>query len=151
MKRTIIVFILLLIACPQTLFAEQPDLEILRREMQEMRNFYEKRIQELENNYKTQMQALEKRIQTAESIAQSAAIGTERITQQEVSGQHQSAANSFNPAISLILNGRYSNFSNDPDDYELPGFTLSGEAGLGKEGLSVEHTELAFSANVDDA
>ena len=62
MKRTIIVFILLLIACPQTLFAEQPDLEILRREMQEMRNFYEKRIQELENNYKTQMQALEKRI-----------------------------------------------------------------------------------------
>lgn len=150
MKRTIIVFILFFFTSPQILFAEQPDLETLRQEMQEMQNFYEMRIQELENNYKTHMQALEKRIQAAESVAQSAAIGTVRNTQQEVSGQHQTAANSFNPAISLILNGRYANFSNDPHDYELPGFTLSGEAGLGKEGFSVEHTELAFSANVDD-
>ncbi|MBV1914066.1 MAG: porin [Pseudomonadales bacterium] len=57
---------------------------------------------------------------------------------------------SFNPAISLILDGRYASFDNDPEEYELPGFALGGEAGLGEKGFSVGHTELMMSANVDD-
>jgi hypothetical protein len=58
--------------------------------------------------------------------------------------------NSFNPAISLILDGRYAYFQNNPEDYKLPGFQLGGEAGLGEEGLSVGHSELVFSSNIDD-
>ena len=57
---------------------------------------------------------------------------------------------SFNPAISLILNGRYANFANDPETYELPGFMLGNEAGLGEKGFSIGHTELSISANIDD-
>lgn len=56
---------------------------------------------------------------------------------------------SFNPDISLILDGRYSAYSND-SDYELPGFMLGGEAGRGEEGFHLGHNELAISANVDD-
>ena len=61
-----------------------------------------------------------------------------------------SGQNSFNPAISLILDGRFANFDNDAESYELPGFALGNEAGLGERGLSIGHSELLISANIDD-
>ncbi len=57
---------------------------------------------------------------------------------------------SFNPDISIILDGRYANFQNNPEDYELPGFQLGGESGLGEDGFSLGHSELVFSGNIDD-
>src|SRR6185503_2501918 len=62
----------------------------------------------------------------------------------------QVTGNAFNPAISLILNGHYASYSLEPADYALPGFLLDSEAGLATEGLSLDETELAISANVDD-
>src|SRR5262245_60203172 len=64
--------------------------------------------------------------------------------------QGQVSSNAFNPAISLILNGRYTSYSLDPAGYRLPGFLLEEEAGLPSEGLSLDETELAISANIDD-
>ena len=64
--------------------------------------------------------------------------------------QEQVSGNAFNPAISLILDGHYASYSLDPATYELPGFLLDAEAGLPSEGLSLDETELAISANVDD-
>ncbi|MEW8692985.1 MAG: hypothetical protein AB2535_18260 [Candidatus Thiodiazotropha endolucinida] len=57
--------------------------------------------------------------------------------------------NTFNPDISLILDGRFGAFDNE-SDYELPGFMLGGEAGRGEEGFHLGHNELAISANVDN-
>lgn len=57
---------------------------------------------------------------------------------------------SFNPAVSVILDGRYSAYSEDPETYKLPGFPLAGEAGLADEGLSAGESELVISGNVDD-
>lgn len=59
------------------------------------------------------------------------------------------ASNTFNPDISLILDGRYASYGND-SDYELPGFMLGGEAGRGEEGFHLGHNELVLSANIDD-
>lgn len=69
---------------------------------------------------------------------------------QVASAQNQVSGNAFNPAISLILNGHYTAYSLDPEDYALPGFALDAEAGPAIEGLSLDETELAISANVDD-
>ncbi len=66
------------------------------------------------------------------------------------SGQQRVTDNAFNPAISVILDGRYGSFSNDPEDYELPGFQLGGEAGPGEEGFHLGESELTISANIDD-
>jgi hypothetical protein len=66
------------------------------------------------------------------------------LAQQQVSG------NAFNPAIGLILNGHYASYSSDPASFELPGFLLDEETALPSEGLSLDETELALSANVDD-
>src|SRR5262245_35673641 len=60
------------------------------------------------------------------------------------------SSNAFNPALSLILDGKYSNYSRDPKDYQVSGVLLGGEAGLPSEGFSLGETELAASANVDD-
>ena len=54
----------------------------------------------------------------------------------------------FNPAISLILDGRYTDIDNS--ELELPGFQLGGEAGLPDNGFSTGHNELSISANIDD-
>ena len=59
----------------------------------------------------------------------------------------KTSGNEFNPAISLILDGRYSSYDNG---YELPGFQAGGEAGLPEKGFSLGHTELTASANIDD-
>ena len=57
------------------------------------------------------------------------------------------SANEFNPAISLILEGRYADYS---EPFELPGFQLGGEAAIYEKGFSMGHNELIFSANVDE-
>jgi hypothetical protein len=60
------------------------------------------------------------------------------------------AGNTFNPAISLILDGKLADFSRDPDTYSLPGFALGGETGPGERGLQLGESELVMSANIDD-
>ena len=71
-------------------------------------------------------------------------LGTTAAAQDQITG------NEFNPAISLILDGHYASYSRDHAGYGLPGFQLDAEAGLPSEGLSLDETELAMSANVDD-
>lgn len=56
--------------------------------------------------------------------------------------------NEFNPAISLILDGRYTEI--EATELELAGFQLGGEAGLPNPGFSTGHNELTMSANIDD-
>src|SRR5215475_4885227 len=59
-------------------------------------------------------------------------------------------SNAFNPALSLILDGKYSSYSRDARDYAISGFLLGDEAGPQPEGFSLGETELAASANVDE-
>ena len=63
-------------------------------------------------------------------------------------GMGKISGNEFNPAISLILDGRYTDIDNET--LELPGFQLGGEAGLPEKGFATGHNELVISANVDD-
>ncbi|HTP73331.1 MAG TPA: hypothetical protein VML58_14005 [Burkholderiaceae bacterium] len=60
-------------------------------------------------------------------------------------------ANSFNPALSLILSGTATHTSQDPARYQITGFALPPDAefGPGTRGFSLAESELAFSANID--
>lgn len=64
--------------------------------------------------------------------------------------QGQIYSTAFNPAISLILDGKLTSYSKDPESYSLGGFLLGPEAGLGPEGLSADESELSISSNIDD-
>lgn len=59
------------------------------------------------------------------------------------------AAQTFNPAISVVLSGQYAAYENDPEEYAIPGFQLGGHGGLAPEGLGLDHTELTLSSNID--
>jgi len=59
------------------------------------------------------------------------------------------AANAFNPAIGLILNGTLGHFSREPDDYAIAGLPLGGESEPGSQGFALGESELNISANID--
>jgi hypothetical protein len=60
------------------------------------------------------------------------------------------AENALNPGVSAILNGVYSNLSQDPRSFRINGFVPTlGEVGPGVRGLSLGESELAFAANID--
>lgn len=64
--------------------------------------------------------------------------------------RRQTSSNVFNPAISLILDGKFTNFSRNSGTYVAPGFARAEETGPGDEGLRLGESELAISSNVDD-
>ena len=62
----------------------------------------------------------------------------------------QNAGSGFNPRITLILDGKYSDYDLDPEEYEIPGMLLDNEAEMPSEGFAIGESELAIDANIDD-
>ncbi|MDP3585705.1 MAG: TonB-dependent receptor [Thiobacillus sp.] len=110
----------------------QSDLDALRAELKEMKTAYEARIQALE----ARLQKTE--VQTADTAVRAAPVP-------EASAP---ARISFNPDISLILQGRYAHLD-DIDERHISGFLPAGHAHGTPRGFSLDHTELVLSASVD--
>ena len=108
-------------------------------------------IRQLKEGYETQIKALEQRLQGLEMATlkvEPFAAKTEPADKQATTRAGGEGA--FNPAISVVLNGAYGNFSKDPDRYALSGFVPANN-GLspGTRGLSLRESELAIAANID--
>src|SRR5262245_208200 len=116
------------------------ELAKIREEIKQMKDGYEQRIQ-----------SLEKRLAEAEAKAGKAEESAAKAESAAVASQSRPATESaFNPAISLILQGTYSNTSQDPNTYQITGFVPSGgEVGPPKRSFSLGETELNFSATID--
>jgi len=108
-------------------------------------------MEALKHAYDAQIKALEERLQNAETLAEENRAGLADASQAQPAGSDASQAriNAFNPALSVILQGSVNGYSRDPDAYALPGFQLGGEAGLAKEGMTLDESEITASANVD--
>jgi hypothetical protein len=88
-----------------------------------------------------QVRQLDKRVQDAETTAQQAAVQA---------SSRPASESAMNPAVSVILNGIYSNLSQDPNTYKLNGFVpTNGEVGPGVRGFSLGESELAIAGNID--
>jgi hypothetical protein len=96
---------------------------------------------------KSEVEALQQRIEQMEETDKAEAKTSAQ--SQRVAGK-SSRGNTFNPGISLIFNGRYADFSRDPEEYTLPGFSEGPHSGLGPQGFSIGETELSISGNADD-
>ncbi len=64
--------------------------------------------------------------------------------------QAPAGSQQLNPAVSLIISGGVNEYSNDPDNYEIGGLPLLGEAGLNEEGFALGEAELVLDSNIDD-
>ena len=135
MKRLLLPSFIALILSPSTAIANE-DINQLRADIQQIKQQYEQRISSLEQR----LQVAEKNASKAKTIA----------SQAKKQNKPSQKASNFNPAISIILDGRYANFDRPAKEYELSGFPLGGEAGLGKEGFGIGHTEISAAANIDD-
>ena len=136
-RKVLVMSIALIFAVPASAMAgEANELQQIRNEIKQMKDLYEARIQ-----------SLEARLKQAEAIAVKA---DEKATQAAVPPPAvASAANAFNPAISLILSGVYANLSQNPANYRITGYVPSGEIGPGKRGISLAESELGVYANID--
>ena len=101
-------------------------------------------IRALKREYEERIGALEDQLSVLESEARDA-------DQQDASpaGTPRPASdNAFNPAIGVILNGMISDYS--ADESEIPGFPTGHESERPAQGLTLGHSEVAMSGNVDD-
>lgn len=118
--------------------AADNSLQVLREEIAQMRQAYEQRIT-----------ALEARLARAETKADAAqTVAQQVVAQQPAAAPTQS--NSFNPEVSMILQGSYNNLQQDPNAHQITGFVPTlGEVGPGARGFSLGESELVLSANID--
>ena len=119
---------------PPVMAQSTTDSAAILKEIKALKEAYEKRTAELEKKIK----ALQAK-QTQQSAKGSAPASTGRNIKD----------NSFNPSIGLVLNGKSASFSRRTAP-EIAGFGIGEEGERGSEGLSIDETELNFSANIDD-
>jgi hypothetical protein len=134
-----------LIAFPLTSQATpEEDLAELQRQIEQIRSEYGERIRKLEERVEE--------AETAARVAESRAASAERALGEAAAASPAGtqAPNIFNPAISLVAQGRYAAFSGEEGEREIPGFLLGEETGRGPEGFALGESELVLSANVDD-
>ena len=110
-----------------------PTAEELAAQIDALKQDYEKRIAALE----AQLAGMKARPPAAEQKAAPASRPSMR-----------TGGNSFNPAIGVVLNAMYSEYSEDSSG--LPGFQLGHESERPDEGLALGHSEVAMSGNIDD-
>jgi len=108
----------------------------------------QQQLNQLKQDYETRIKALEMGLKAAQIAAQ-------KQEEEELASDDNNLQvinkNAFNPQISLILNGTYSDYQQNPDNYFIQGFPLGSEASLATKGFSLGESEITLSANIDQA
>ncbi len=156
--------------------AKADDLSDMRQEMQAMQRQYQAALTKLQHDYETKLQSMEKRLDATENkataatqkaddaqkTAAAAQSASEASTQTAAAtpaspdaaaggSNAQSSANSFNPAIGAVLDGKGMVSTHNPNTWRLPGFALGDEAKPPPRGVSIGESEINLQANVDQA
>lgn len=126
-----------------------PQLEEIRKQVQELKDTYDARIRALEKQLKDAQDAAAK-AQTTAAEAQNAA-GQARQSAEAAASQVKppSSASAFNPALSVVLQGGYYNSSQNPATRSVTGFLGPDGVGLPSRGFDVGETEIGISASID--
>jgi hypothetical protein len=139
MKKFRLSWAFLMFASTGNVYANDQELAEIRKELNTLKQQYLLKIAELEE-----------RLQESEERGEDNAEQTQEVAIALSQQSNRSAANTFNPGIGLVLNGKY--LRQSPGDYEfaIPGFFLGEEPGPGEPGLGLGESELNMAANVDD-
>mgnify|MGYP000998616621 CR=1 FL=1 len=136
--------------------ASDADLAAIRSQINEMKKSYEQRIAALEQ--KLAQTEAQSKVQSPVAVAQpsSAVVAPAApvAASQVAANTPTRSASSFNPEVSLILQGQYKDMKNVPER-QITGFVPAtghdhdGTEGISKRGFSIDHTELVLAANID--
>lgn len=136
---------------PIAVQAQPATTDAVRQEMQRMKHEYDASLERMRREYESRLQTLETRIQGAETAAMNAEKKTRTQPAAEAKPGSGAAPSAFNPAIGVVLDGKYARYGSDPSTYRIPGFNLGEEAGLDSRGFAIGESEVTFSASVDQA
>jgi len=127
--------------------ADNPELAAIRAQIQEMKQSYEARLQALEQRLQDAQAAVAEAQNTAAAAQQASAAAPAAAAPAPAAAQGD---NAFNPSISLVLGGTFSNLSQDPGTYRFGGFMPPvGEVGPGSRSFNLGESELTMAANID--
>ena len=104
------------------------------------------RIETLKREYEARVGALEAQLSVLESEVPDADADAQSMSAEPT--PRPASDNAFNPAIGIVLNGMFSEYS--ADESEIPGFPIGHESERPAQGLSLGHSEIAISSNIDD-
>ena len=131
-----------LMVCVQ---AHASEVDELRAQLEAMKSEYQSRIQALE----TRLAQLEAQAAAAPAPV-AAEVAAAPAAPAPPSGGGGNSASAFNPAVSVILGGRYTQTSADPASYAIAGFIPAGdEVGPGTRSFNLDESELSLAANID--
>ena len=148
-------------SAPALAATDPAELAAIRAQIRDMKTAYEQRIAALEARLAQAEQSAtraERSAQLAETKAEVAvrqAAGAEAESAQaalaaQQSGERPASATAFNPEISLILGGSFTNLSKDPGERRLQGFMpTGGEVMPEGRSFNLGETELVIAANID--
>jgi hypothetical protein len=134
-KRTVVAAAIAALFSPSAFAVSDADLSTLRDEISQLKADYEARINELE----ARLQAAEAKADAAQQTAQAAAAPPPA---------PPARSNSFNPDISMILQGQYANLGKAANG-QISGFLTPNGQDRPPKGFSVDGAELMLSANID--
>ncbi|MDH4018437.1 MAG: hypothetical protein OEU84_02455 [Xanthomonadales bacterium] len=148
-----VLWVCLISSTTPLLAQSESELDALRAEIAQMRADYESRIAQLEQRLDEAENKAAGQQTPSPSPPPKVAPASQpnQWAAETYAGQTKTSGdNTSNPAIGVIFQGQAWSYGDDPDDYEIPGFPLGGEAGPLPEGLALGETEINISANVDD-
>lgn len=116
--------------------AAADDAEVAR-----LRADFEQQLHSLRSSYEDRLKALESRLDSAAGKANASPTAVDRVERPPVN------ANSFNPELSLILQGTY--VSRKSGERRPTGYLQDEEIGASQRGFSLNDTELVIGANID--
>ncbi len=132
--------------------ADDAEVQKIRDEIKALKEGYETRIKTLEENLqRTEPAAAAPTPGPATPAPPAATVAAAPAA----TGAPAASQNAFNPAISLILDGTYTNTQRDPSTYRIggfvPGTTESGPGlvGPGARSFNLGESELDISSNID--
>lgn len=133
MRKTLLMAVSMATFFTSPAFADD-QINDLRKDINQMRTFYEQRIADLE--------------QKLQKLEQQKPETTTATTTTPATARRKTYDNSFNPSIGVILNGKFSAFGEGSN--EIAGFGVGEEGERGREGFAIDESELNFSGTIDD-
>jgi hypothetical protein len=128
------------------------ELAVLREQVAQMKSMYESRIAALEEKLKSAGKPVPADEKPASANKSADGVASELPPPVASPAGAKSSASTFNPEISLILQGAYLK-RKKVEERHIGGFVSAdhrhGEHGDNKRGFNLDHTELVFAANID--
>jgi len=122
------------------------DLNAIRQQIDQMRAEYEARLQHLEQRLAHAEQQAAKSEQLQEELEET----VEELTLSPADSQTGSRPSDFNPSIGVVMVGTAQRIGSSVDGFEIPGFALGEETGLGEEGFAIGESDFTLTGSIDD-